>query len=90
MQDIATAIEKQLATTTELKAFLAEIQVTSYYNLDQFNAERDELERVFPAYREPACSNANPKWGDISLGRLPTFLFMMMHGAHLRLFGLRL
>ena len=75
MQDIATAIEKQLATTTELKAFLAEIQVTSYHNLDQFKAERDELERVFPAYREPACSNGHPKWGDISLGRLPTFIY---------------
>ena len=75
MQDIATAIEKQLATTTELKAFLAEIQVTSYYNLDQFNAERDELERVFPAYREPTSTNGNAKWGDISLGRLPAFIY---------------
>ena len=75
MQEIATAIEEKLVTTTELKELLAEIHVTSYHNLEQFNKERDELERVFPAYREPAFSHGNPKWGDIGLGRIPAFIY---------------
>ena len=52
LKEIADLLEAKLVTADELKAFLANICVESYGNVEEFQQERAKLEEHFPTYSE--------------------------------------
>ena len=52
MKEIAKMLEERLVTAQELKDFLSNICCESYNDLQQFNDERQAIEKNFPTYSE--------------------------------------
>ena len=75
MKQIAEALEAKLVEADELKAFLANICVESYGNVEQFEQQRAELEEHFPTYSEETECEPDRRWSHWKLGRLPSFLY---------------
>ena len=72
VQEIAKILEEGLAAATDLKEFIANICCTSYSDLESNKNEVEKLEAHFPTYSERSeCSNAEPVWGEVKLGRIP-------------------
>ena len=72
---------------TELKDFLANICCESYSDLDKHRANVQYLEKEFPSYSEKTECEGKLVWGDVKLGRLPSFLYddvvvWSMHTSH--------
>ena len=76
LKEIAEKLEEGLVQANDLKHFLGEICCESYPDVQQFNHDRESLEKNFPTYSEQTeCSGTAPRWGEFKLGRLPHFLY---------------
>ena len=75
LKDIAEKLADGLVHATELKHFLGQLCCESYPDAEQFLRERDTLEMNFPMYSESSECNGPAVWGELKLGRLPSFLY---------------
>ena len=75
MKEIATALQKEILKTSELKSFLSNICCERYTDATLFASERKYLEDNFPTYNETTECGDKQRWGEIKLGRIPAFLY---------------
>ena len=78
LEEIARKLSEGLVTAEQFKRYWADICVEHYADLEAHQAEADNLEAEWPAYKETSStssSKTSEAWGENRLGKIPQFIW---------------